>query len=315
MQMLNSLLLSIKVVVPLVLFMGLGGIIRKKNWMSQVSIKEMNDVVFKVLLSTMVFYNIYQADLAEDFDLGLLVYAILTLFVIFGLLFFLVGQKVKDQAMAPVIIQGIYRSNFVLFGLQVTASICGSDQLGMTTVLISVIIPLFNVLAVVLFEAYRHKGIDFKNLLKGILANPLIIASALGLLSVFCKVQLGSVLEDALKSIAQMATPMSLILLGGTITLGGVKKYWKYTAVCAIGRLLVIPAIFLPVAVMLGYRGAGLVALMVMFGSPTSVSSFPMAVQMGGNGELAGQIVAVTTVFSTVTIFFWTYALSAGGFI
>lgn len=313
--MIESLFLSIKVVVPLVIFMGLGGIIRRKRWMSSISIKEMNDVVFKVLLSTMVFYNIYQADLTEDFDLGLLVYAIISLFVFFGFLFFLVGKRIKDPAIAPVIIQGIYRSNFVLFGLQVTASICGSDQLGMTTVLISVIIPLFNVLAVVLFESYRHKGVDFKNLFKGILTNPLIIASVLGLLSVFFKVQLGSVLEDALKSIAQMATPMSLILLGGTITLNGVKKYWKYTAVCVVGRLLVIPAVFLTMAIMLGYRGAGLVALMVMFGSPTSVSSFPMAVQMGGNGELAGQIVAVTTVFSTVTIFFWTYMLSAGGFI
>lgn len=313
--MTESLLLSIKVVVPLVIFMCLGGVIRKKSWMSAVSVKEMNDVVFKVLLSTMVYFNIYQADMAEDFDLGLLLYAIASLMVTFGVLAFAVGRKIKDKAIAPVLIQGIYRSNFVLFGLQVTASICGSDQLGMTTVLISVIIPMFNVLAVVLFESYRQNNVDVKKLTKGILMNPLIIASVLGLLTVFSGIRFGSVIEDALKNISQMATPMSLILLGATITLDGVKKYWRYTAACAVGRLLVIPAIFLTGAVLLGYRGAGLVALMVMFGSPTSVSSFPMATQMGGNGELAGQIVAVTTVFSTVTIFFWTYALSIGGFI
>lgn len=313
--MTESLLLSIKVVVPLVLFMCLGSIIRKKGWMSETSIKEMNDVVFKVLLSVMVFYNIYQADMEESFDFGLLLYAIISLLVIFGVLVFVIGKKITDKTIAPVVIQGIYRSNFVLFGLQVTASICGSGQLGMTTVLISVIIPMFNVLAVVLFESYRQNNVDIGKLSKGILKNPLIIASVLGILVFFSGIRFGSILEESLKSISQMATPMSLILLGGTITLNGIRKYWRYTVVCTIGRLIVIPAIFLTGAVLFGYHGAGLVALMVMFGSPTAVSSFPMATQMGGNGELAGQIVAVTTVFSTVTIFLWTYILSMGGFI
>lgn len=313
--MLESFLLSVKVIVPLVLFMGIGYIIRSRKWLSPVSIKEMNNVVFKVLLSTMVFFNIYQSDLAEDFDLRLLLYAIFALFTSFTVLTLFIGKQVKDNTIAPVLIQGIYRSNFVLFGLQVTASICGDQGLGMATVLIAVIVPMYNILAVVLFETYRQNGIKIKSLLKGIIKNPLVIASALGLLSVLCKLRLGDVLEDALKSISQMATPMSLILLGGTVTLAGVKRYWKYTAVCSVGRLIIIPAVFLSGAVLLGFRGNGLVALMVMLGSPTAVSSFPMASQMGGNGELAGQIVAVTTVFSVVTIFFWTYVLSMGGLI
>lgn len=313
--MLESFLLSVKVVVPLVLFMGIGYVIRCRGWLSLVSIKEMNDVVFKVLLSVMVFYNIYQSDLTAEFDLQLLIYAIIALFVSFTVLVFLIRKYIKDKTVAPVLIQGIYRSNFVLFGLQVTESICGSEGLGMTTILISVIIPMYNVLAVVLFETYRQSSVNLKRLLKGIIKNPLIIASVLGLLSVFCKLYLGSVLEDALKSIAQMATPMSLILLGGTVTFAGIKKFWKYTVICSIGRLLVIPAIFLSMAVLLGFRKNALVALMVMFASPTAVSSFTMASQMGGNSELAGQIVAVTTVFSVVTIFGWTYVLSIGRFI
>ena len=82
--MAESFALSVQVVVPLVVFMGVGSIIRKRKWMSSGSVKEMNDVVFKVLLSTMVFYNIYQSDLAEDFDLGLLRYAVAALFLSFA---------------------------------------------------------------------------------------------------------------------------------------------------------------------------------------------------------------------------------------
>lgn len=313
--MTESLLLSIKVVTPLVVFIGLGYLIRCRNWISQVSIKEMNQVVFKVLLSTMVFYNIYQSDIVRDFDPGLLIYAVSALFVIFLILCVLTGRRIEDKSIAPVVIQGIYRSNFVLFGLQVSASVCGSDQVGMTTILIAVIIPVYNVLAVFLFETYRHEHIDIKKIFKGILTNPLILASALGLLSVAVKVRFGTVVEDTLKSISQMATPLSLILLGGTISLEGFRKYWRYAMICAAGRLVIVPMIILTIAVCLGYRGSGLVALMVMSGSPTAVSSFPMAAQMGGNSELAGQIVAVTTVFSTITIFMWTYVLSFTGLI
>lgn len=95
------------------------------------------------------------------------------------------------------------------------------------------------------------------------------------------------------------------------MTVSGVRKYWKYSVTVSVFRLLVVPAVFLGTAVALGFRGTGLVALMVMYGSPTAVASFPMATSMGGNSEMAGQIVAVTTVFSVVTIFMWTYVLSA----
>ena len=143
--MLESILISVKVVLPLMVFMGLGVLIRKRSMVSQSTIKEMNQVVFKVLLATMVFYNIYKADLQQDFDGYLLAYAAISVIIMLGILVAVIPRFIKDKTIAPVMIQGIYRSNFVLFGLQVTASICGSDNLGMTTILISVIIPMYNV--------------------------------------------------------------------------------------------------------------------------------------------------------------------------
>lgn len=313
--MLESFYLALKVVIPLAVFMGVGGLIRKIGLLSQVAIKEMNDVVFKVLLSTMIFFNIYQSDIKKAFSVGILIYAILSLIVMVGLLGIVVSSIIKDKSIAPVMIQGIYRSNFVLFGLQVTASICGTGNLGMTTLLISVIIPMYNVIAVILFEIYRNEKVEVKKLLKGIVTNPLIIASILGLLVLLFEIRFPVLVEDTMGALAQMATPMSLLLLGGTVSVAGIKKYWKYTFVATLGRLVIVPTVFLMLAVMLGYRNSDLVALMVMYGSPTAVSSFPMASSMGGNGELAGQIVASTTVASVLTIFVWTYVLSINGWI
>ncbi len=313
--MVSSFVLSLKVIFPLIIFMGIGFIVRKTDMISDKAVKEMNTVVFRVLLSTMMFFNIYQSDLSSDFDVRILIYAVVSLAVMFLIAAVIIRRRIADKTIAPVVIQGIYRSNFVLFGLQVTASICGRHNLGMASVLISVIIPLYNILAVFLFETYRNGNVNKKALIKGITTNPLIIASVAGLLTKLFDLHFIKLIDTTLSEISALATPMSLILLGATITFEGLKKYKKYLIVCTAGRLIIVPAVFITLAVVLGFRGNGLVALMVMFASPTAVSSFPMATQMGGNSELAGQIVAVTTVFSTISIFIFTYILKFYGFI
>ena len=48
---------------------------------------------------------------------------------------------------------------------------------------------------------------------------------------------------------------------------------------------------------------------MIMFASPTAVSSFQMAMQMDGDSDLASQIVVFTSAFSIVTVFSWIFVL------
>jgi predicted permease len=208
-----------------------------------------------------------------------------------------------------VVIQGIYRSNFVLFGLQVSASLCPQNELGTVAILIAVIIPMYNLFAVLLFEIFREGKVQIGRVLVNISKNPLIIGSLLGIAALFSGIRFGTMVDGTLADIAKLATPMSLVLLGATITLGGMVRQWKILTVVTFCRLVLVPGIFLGGAILLGFRHTALVALMVMFAAPTAVSSFPMAITMGGDGELAGQIVASTTIFSVVSIFVWTYFL------
>jgi len=122
-------------------------------------------------------------------------------------------------------------------------------------------------------------------------------------------------MEDTLWDIGNIATPLSLIVLGGTFTFAGARKYAKYLTISCIGRLIIVPAIALSVAIMMGFREMDLIILMVIFGSPTAVGSFAMAEELGGNGELAGEIVVTTSAASIFTIFGWIFILSNWGFI
>ena len=215
----------------------------------------------------------------------------------------------KDNSKRGVIIQGIFRSNFVLFGIPVATSLAGEGNIGVTALLIGVVVPTFNVLAVVCLETFRGGKVNVKKVAHGIVTNPLIIGSFLGLSMLVIGIKLPTFLEVTIKDVSKIATPLSLILLGASFSFSNVKKYLKETIITVIGKLIIVPLVFLAISYAVGFRGISLLSLMIMFAAPTAVSSFQMAKQMDGDADLAGQIVVFTSAFSIVTVFAWIFVL------
>ena len=215
----------------------------------------------------------------------------------------------KDNSKRGVIIQGIFRSNFVLFGIPVATSLAGEGNIGVTALLIGVVVPTFNVLAVVCLETFRGGKVNVKKVTHGIVTNPLIIGSFLGLSMLVIGIKLPTFLEVTIKDVSKIATPLSLILLGASFSFSNVKKYLKETIITVIGKLIIVPLVFLAISYAVGFRGISLLSLMIMFAAPTAVSSFQMAKQMDGDADLAGQIVVFTSAFSIVTVFAWIFVL------
>lgn len=311
----GSLLLGIRVIFPLIVYMGLGYLFKTVKFASERTFRELNRMSFRCFLPVMVFYNICQSELREDFDTGVFITSVIVVFCAFGLALLFARKSGFPRENQSVVAQGIYRSNFVLFGMEVTRTICGEGRMGMASILTAVIVPIFNVLAVVLFEAYGGERRNKKRLALNILKNPLIIASALGLIVKALRISFAPVIETTLSGISALATPLALICLGGTFAFSQMAHYKKELFAVCLGRLVVIPLIFLTVFILLGVRDSNLVAVMVMLASPTAVSSYPMACEMGGNRELAGMIVALTSVLSVVSIFLWVFSLSSLGLI
>lgn len=311
----DSLILSIKAVFPLLVYMSLGYFLKLKNFISDKTLKEMNKLVFTIFIPINLFLNVINSDITSSFDINVLIFTVISVLILFICLCLIIPKFEHDNKKTSVMIQGIFRSNFVLFGLSITTSICGTNNLGMSSILITVIVPIFNVLAVILFEMYRGTKINFKKVIKGVITNPLIIGSTLGLIFLFTKIDISDVILIPLKNLSNIATPLALIILGGTFTFSEIKNYKKQLTIVTISRLIILPIIFLSIAILFGIRSVNLVTLMVLFGSPTAVSSFPMADQMGGDGKLAAYIVVITSIFSIITIFGWTFLLSSFSFI
>ena len=69
------------------------------------------------------------------------------------------------------------------------------------------------------------------------------------------------------------------------------------------GKILTAVALFGAAA--LGIRGVEFVTLIALFAAPCAINSFNMAMQMGGNKDLAASAVMTTSALSFFTLFIW----------
>lgn len=305
----ENLIISINVVLPLFFLMALGYALKKWNMYEDDTLKTINKLVFKVFLPVYLFNSIYTTDLSEVFDIKVILFAVAGLLLWYLLLMGIIPLIEKKNTKRGVMVQGMFRSNFVLFGLPVAISLCGEDKIGITSLLMGIIVPIYNVLAVVTLECFRGGRTSIKKIARGIVTNPLIIASLLGVLAYMIKLKLPYAVEKTMIDVGKIATPLALIALGGGFQFSRIKGDMKQLVLSVAGKLIVSSLFMVIPAILLGFRNEVLVPILLMSGAPTAVSSYTMAQQMGGDGDLAGEIVVFSTVISIFTIFLWVFGL------
>lgn len=305
----ENFILSFNVVTPLFIIMSLGYYLKYIKLLDKQTLNVMNSVCFKVFLPILLFFNIYQSDVKSSFNINLITFSVSSIVILFVVLCFLIPKIEKDNKKRGVMIQGIFRSNFVIFGMPIATSIYGEGNIGTTALLIAVIVPLFNLLSVISLELFRDGEINLKKILKGIITNPLIIASAIGILFVTLNITLPTFIEKSVSDIAKIATPLSLILLGGSFSFSHIKEYLNHTIIIVFNKLIFVPLIFIPIAIKLRFRGIELLTILLIFAAPVAVSTFQMSKQMDGDSTLAEQSIVFTCLFCIPTVFLWILTL------
>ncbi|MBR4578883.1 MAG: AEC family transporter [Oscillospiraceae bacterium] len=314
----NPMALAFNAVFPLLAFMLLGLALGRRNILDRATTTGINRLMFRLCLPLGIFQSIYSADMRRDFDLTLALFVVISGAVLFVLISLAVKRRKEAADVAPVMVQGVHKSNYVLLGLPIAASFFGSE-IGMVAVLVAVITPLVNICATIAFESarggeQRHDGLYYWHMLKKIVLNPLVLSSLLGLLANFSGLKLPAViLEGVISKLAAIATPAAMMALGAGFDFKSMKKWAGQLAFVCLGKLIIMPLILVPLAVWLGIRGANLLAVLIFSGAPTAVNSYSTAVSMGGNEELAGEVVAVTSLLSVFTLFVFLTALGSLG--
>ena len=310
----NNFILSINVVAPLFFTIMFGYLIRKIDLVDDYTLKKINNLIFKTFLPMLLFFNIYNTKIEGNLNIKLMIFAPASILISCIGSCIIVPLIEKENKKRGVLVQAIFRSNFVLFGLPVVLSLFGEESVGITSILIAVIVPMFNFLAVIVLEMFRGGKLEIKKVIKGIITNPLILASIIGMIMLVLKIKLPIVLEKTISDMSKIATPLALAVLGGSFKIEKITKNIKQIVIGVVGKLIIVPIIFIPIGIYLGFRDVELATIMIMLSAPVAVSSFTMAEQMEADGELAAQLVVFTSMFSVITIFLYIFVMKQLGY-
>ena len=301
----NVFLVCFEAVLPIFIMLIVGCGARRTGLMTEKDVRRFNAVNFKTFMPIMLFESIYSSDLETAVNPALIAYSVVGVLLMLGLCVAFVMLVEKENSKRGVMIQGLYRSNFALVGIPVADALMRGGDISVVAVQLAVVVPIFNLAAVVILEGFGGKKPNFRHMLLDILKNPLIIASALGVLFLILDINLPYALASVVEDMAGVAGPLALFTLGAFFRVGSFGKYKKELIMVCTGRLLVIPGIFLTLGYLLGFRGADFAGIMGLFASCSAIASYIMAEQMGGDSELAGNIVIVTSFLCSFTLYLW----------
>ena len=305
-QMLSNFIVAVSAVVPMFCLMATGAFVKFQRWLTDEELSHMNRMVFRVFFCAMMFYSIYTTDLATSFRPKLMLFGAGGVLMIFFLLMIIVPRIEPDNRRRGVIVQAIFRSNFVLFGIPIVGNIFGENNIAVASMMIAVIIPIYNVLAVFALEFFRGGKFALLPILKGVFKNPMILGAITGATLLILGVEVPKPILKPIGQIAAATTPVALIILGASFKLGSTHEHRRQLIISTFGRLILVPAVILSAAAFgFGFRGIEFVTLIAIFAAPCAVVSFAMAQQMGGDSDLAGNCVVFTSGLSCFTIFCW----------
>lgn len=309
----ESLSVAVNAVVPFLIYITFGYIVRMSGLVDIAFMKKLNQLIFRAFFPVMMFYNVYQQESADVWNGKLIVTGVVFVIVLILLLFLIVPRIVKENPRRGVLIQAIYRSNFVLFALPLTESVFGAEGTAVASMMVAVIVPLYNMAAVIILEYFRGGKLSVKDLIWRILLNPLILGTLVGIAFKLLHMELPGCIEKPVAQFAGLATPLALFVLGGTLQFASMRRNLRYIVPAVAVKLLVLPVFGLLVGCAMGFSPVERFILFAMCATPVAASSYSMAESMGGDGDLAGEIVVAGTVFSAVTIFGWVFFMNSFG--
>lgn len=318
---------SFNAVMPILIMFAIGYLLKKVGFADEGFFKKANAMVFKVFLPVLLFKNVYDIDSLSQINLGAIIYCVFAVLLLCLIGFITAKLTAKSRNQTGVIAQCTFRSNYAIIGIPLAETLGGAAAAGFASVLSAVSIPLFNVLAVILLSHYsgdKHSA-SIRQTVKKTAKNPLIIGVLTGVMVVFIRQLLPMnenmeiifslerdlpFLYSAISSIAKGTTPLALIVLGARFDFAAVKGLLKQIVTATFMRLVIAPTVGVGLAVLisscfgfLSFSSVEYPALISLYATPVAVSSAVMVGEIGGDEQLAGQLVVWTSVFSMLSMF------------
>ena len=316
----ENVLFSLNSTLPLFFVMVLGYVLYQKKFLSDGFVAGANKFVFYVALPVQLFRDLGSTDVRATFDGAYVLFCFAVTLGSILTLWALAKLCLKNKSLVGEFVQVCYRSSAAILGSAFLQSIYGDASMSSLMILGSV--PLYNIMAVVILTLESPDAAQtgsmaakLKKSIRGIVTNPILLGLAAGFAWSLLGLPMPAMLNKTLSNVAGLTSPLALLVIGAGFKGRKALGYLRPTAAATVVKLMLLPALFLPLAVHFGFTDEKLVALLVMLGSISTPACYVMAKQMGHEGVLTGSVCVTTTLFSAFSLTFWLFVLRSFGFI
>jgi len=302
-------------ILPIFLVIALGVAGARRGWFPAQFIEPANRLAYNLAIPALIFRSVAKAPLAEALQPLPMLLALVSvtvgwlLAVAVARLAF--GQSPAKNPARASFIQGSIHGNQAYIGLAVVYYALGQAGLHAAALVVAVIIITQNLLAVVSLHHWGSGPVQGSSPVKAVLLNPIIMASAAGLVYSLAGLPLPAVLDQSLNILAGLGLPLALLIIGAKLSAGRLSGNRRELTLIAILKLLAMPALGWGLLALAGQEGLPLKVTVILLASPTATISVIMAGHLGGDARLASENVTLTHACSALTYSLWLMLLHA----
>lgn len=290
---------------PMFVLLTIGALAKQRRWMSEKGIFEMNNLCLKILFPCLVLRNAMSSDIGRVLNSRMLLYGFFTYLVMVSAMWVFVPRIIKKRQIAGAVIHGAYRSN-LMYGVSLAVLMYGLEDAAPASIMASFTVPLSNVLAALLLNAFsqdRAQPLKLRQIVKVIATNSLVIASLTGIAIALMDITLPVSLVRSISDLGAASIPLAMIALGANINWKGALGHLRFSLPATVLKLVVFPLVFTLGGILLGLRGTALAAIYLLHATPTGFVAALFSDQTKEEGIIVGEIVVLTSALSVVTIF------------
>ncbi|WP_416306578.1 AEC family transporter [Neptunicella sp. SCSIO 80796] len=295
MDLVAHLYAALNVTLPLLLILLAGIVFRRIRLVDEHFVATGNRLVFKVALPCLLFLSVAGRSTGESINVTLVVFGLVAT-LLSVLLVWWIAPFIVDKPKRGVFTHIAFRGNMGIIGLALCVNAFGDDIIAMAAVYLAFVTVLYNVSAVLLLSNSRSM------LLINLVKNPLIVAILLGGLWSYWQVPLPDIVNLSLGYLAQLTLPLALVCIGASLEWQSLKANHKQALAAVSLKLVILPTVIVVCAILFGIEGDALGVLFLMMATPTAAAAYVMSHQMTPYGNLAAEVITLSTLLSPISV-------------
>jgi malate permease and related proteins len=298
----------IETITPIFLIIIFGMALQRKGFLKSHFIEETNRFIFLFPLPALIFSGIAKSSM-QDVTVAHIAVAVIPTIAILGIAFGIGLAIGLRQGRLGSFMQVVFHGNVSYIGLAVLFYMMGEEGLKKGSILVGVLVLVNNGLAIAVLSWISGQHRSLKKALLSIVASPVIIATFAGLLVLYSGIAVPGVMMKSMVMLANIALPLALILIGASISMGTILQSLKYTILASALKLFLLPALALVFCEIVHIPPKEALPAIILLATPTAITSYIMARELGGDSDLASGTVTLSTLLSPLAFVLWIWVV------